>query len=115
MTSTKYLNILMIMFAFIFSLIIFTFTNTFFHDIKISALILIFCFGLALVFLIIKDGRTFPNKIKLLLIIILAFIISILSILGKDYRYDQELAKSFFASNSDSHILANTGTLSHYV
>ena len=87
------------MFIFLFSFIIFTFTNTFFQNIKISILTLIFCIIFLTIFLILKYKKILFSNIKYILILILAFIISLWAIIIKQYNYSPEFVKNFLEFN----------------
>ncbi len=103
------------MLIFIVSFIIFTFINTFFHNIQISILSFDVVFVLFLVFLIVRYRNDFLNKPKLLWIILLSFILSISAIVYKDYRYDHQLVENFFKPQIVSQTLEMTWQLSHYI
>lgn len=103
------------MLIFIVSFILFTFINTFFHNIQISILSFDIVFILFLIFLIVRYRNDFLNKPKLLWIILLSFILSISAIVYKDYRYDHQLAVNFFNPQVISQTLEMTWQLSHYI
>lgn len=83
------------MFLFIASFIIFTFANTFFHNIKISILTFILCFIVFIWFLILKYKNKFFNHTKYFLILVWSFVFSLLAIVIKDYNYGHDLAIDF--------------------
>lgn len=103
------------MLIFIVSFILFTFINTFFHNIQISILSFDIVFILFLIFLIVRYRNDFLNKPKLLWIILLSFILSISAIVYKDYRYDHQLAVNFFNPQVISQTLEISWQLSHYI
>jgi len=87
------------MLVFMLSFIIFTITNTFFQNIKISLFIFILCLVALTIFLIFKYKNKFFAHTKYIFILILSFIISLGAIFIKQYNYSPELAGEFMNFN----------------
>lgn len=83
------------MLVFMISFIIFTITNTFFQNIKISLIVFVFCLGALTIFLFIKHKKRFFANAKFILILTLSFVISLWAILFNQYNYSPELVNSF--------------------
>ena len=81
------------------SFIIFTITNTFFQNIEISLFVFIFCLFFITIFLIVKYKNRFFTHTKYIIILLLAFIVSLWAIVVKQYNYSPELAKEFVGFN----------------
>ncbi len=83
------------MLVFILSFIVFTITNTFFSDIKISILSFVICLLLFIIFVLFKSEYKYYSVLKYILILFWSFVIALSAIVIKDYRYSAQLADNF--------------------